>query len=277
MSNPNAYMIAEAPADPMAGNLMEEPSMGLGARLGNLADRAGEIASRVSDLTYVALHNAGDAITAGYEYVADRYDSLKFGAKTLAAIGGIAFVGAQAAELTASAEPVMAGTGNTPQAVASGGLAKYCKQKMANLFPTVTYMKAGTRDFATALLRPGERNQLLIFEAETQDAPEQCVQAGWRLGGTATTELGQPDQGHKDPYDLLTVHYGNKGHAINRGVQRKGKQSDSYYYGCSKHGDTPVWVDMVNKVVDPNGRVEKVKKERHNVPVLNGHVQDASC
>lgn len=257
--------------EPMTEMSMEGPSRGIRAHLGNLASRAGDIVS-----------SAGYAIHTGYEAVTDRLDSIKDRATTLAAIGGVAFVGAQAAELASNVEPVTADTGNTPGAVASGGLAKYCASKMANLFPNATYMQQGHRGqlgSSTVLWRPGQRNQWFAAVMDTEQAPDQCVQAGYKLEGTVTGYVGQPKlNGHRDkPYRMLTLHYGNKARHLSRGVENKSKRADGYYYQRTPgKAKTPVFLQFDNKVVDPHGHVVKEKTRRHGVPVLNGHAEDVS-
>jgi hypothetical protein len=262
--------------------ILEQPAPGLSARLGSLVSHASEIASTVGDFARDTATNVAGTIRTGYEYAADRYDSLKFGAKTLAAIGGIAFVGAQAAELTANAEPVMAGTGDTPEAVASGGLAQYCKSKMANLFPNTPYMQADHRSQlgkGTVLWRAGQRNQGFWIITDTEQAPEQCVDAGYQLKGTVTGYIGQPkiDGKRAKPYKMLTLHYGNQASHLDRYLQRKGKQSDRYYYRrTAGEAKTPVFVEFENEVIAPNGHVVNDKTRRHGVAALNGHGEDVS-
>lgn len=250
-----ADTLAIGPAEPL---LIDEPSIGLGARLGNFVSRV------------------GDAVHAGYEYAADHYDSLKFGAKTLAAVGGIAFVGAQAAELVTNAEPVMAGTGNTPQAVASGGLAQYCKRKMANLFPDVIPMTKSGKQLGTGIIAAGSYEQTFGILMEAKSAPQECLDAGFKLKGKATGYVGQPNHSGR-PYKVGSVHYSNH-EGKRQGAFPNQASVEADDYRCTKgKGKTPVFVVLDNEVLDRHGHVRAEKERRYREPVLDGHNRNAAC
>ncbi|HEX5743904.1 MAG TPA: hypothetical protein VFX84_00415 [Candidatus Saccharimonadales bacterium] len=233
-------------------------SRSLSGHLGGLVSSAGEIAGQVRD-----------AVHTGYDYIADRYDSLKFGAKTLAAVGGVAFVSAQAAELTANVEPVVA-QDNTPEAEAPQA------SESAVSFRKKCIREGLARPAVEAFLRhPGARNQELRSQISLYGLSGECADAGYEQSARVRVRMEEPRRGGKlvdlirgRSLKLLTPPEG----LIARNVisvkpdGRVGRKA--YFHRTPGRGETEVIEEITEIVRNPKGKKIDQRTFKTDVDVM---------